>query len=236
MTTYADVVASGGEGQANINIWLQDISPWVPGAHRSVMKRQLILAMREFFEKSWAWRAEVGPISLQTNQQTYMLSPFNSTTDVVGVIWVAVNGAPLNPLQAAPAPSQNGQPFSDTPGGYWMVRPDILAVYPIPNITSVPQNLTALLALRPKMTVTQVPQIAVTNFYEAIMYGALYRLLGQPAKPYSNPTLAAQFEVKFRREIGVYAGKAKKGFNNAASWRVPYFGNGRHSYYSGGAH
>ena len=57
MSNYADVVASGAEGQANLNIWMQDITPWFPGCHRTVMKRQLILAVREFFEQSWAWRA-----------------------------------------------------------------------------------------------------------------------------------------------------------------------------------
>ncbi len=227
MSNYADVVASGAEGQANLNLWMQDITPWCPGVHRTVMKRQLILAAREFFEQSWAWRQEQGPISLITNQQTYMLSPFNSTTDVVGVVGAWVNGNPLDPLANQPPPSQNGQPFSDTPGGYWCPRPDIIAVYPIPNITSVPQNLTVLCALRPKMSVTQVPKIAVTDFYEAIMNGALYRLLNQPAKPYSNPTLAAYFENKFRKDIGVYAGKAKKGFNNGPSWRFPYFGSAR---------
>jgi hypothetical protein len=235
MTNYADVTASGAEGQANLNIWLQDVTPWCPGVHRSVFKRQLILAVREFFEQSWAWRAEIGPITLVTNQQTYMLSPFNSTTDVVGVIWAAVNGSPIQPLTAAPPPSQNGQPFADTPGGYWLPRPDIIAVYPIPNITSVPQNLTVNCALRPKMSVTQVPKICVTDFYEAILNGVLYRLLNQPAKPYSNPQLAAYFETRFRKDIGVYAGKAKKGFAGGASWQFPYFGNGRHSFYSGGA-
>jgi len=235
MSNYADVVASGAEGQANLNLWMQDITPWCPGVHRTVMKRQLILAAREFFEQSWAWRQEQGPISLITNQQTYMLSPFNSTTDVVGVVGAWVNGNPLNPLANQPPPSQNGQPFSDTPGGFWCPRPDIVAVYPIPNITSVPQNLTVLCALRPKLSVTQVPKIAVTDFYEAILNGVLYRLLNQPAKPYSNPALAAYFETRFRKDIGVYAGKAKKGFAGGASWHFPYFGNGRNSFYSGGA-
>ena len=138
----------------------------------------------------------------------------------------------LSPLQ--PPPSQNGQPFSDTPGGYWLPRPDIIAVYPIPNITSVPQNLTALCALRPKMSVTQVPKICVTDFYEAILNGVLYRLLNQPAKPYSNPALATYFETRFRKDIGVYAGKAKKGFAGGASWQFPYFGNGRNGNFSGG--
>jgi hypothetical protein len=243
MSHYSDVVASGAEGQANLNLWMQDISPWCPGVHRTVMKRQLILAVREFFEQSWAWRQEQGPITLVTDQVTYMLSPFNSTTDVVGVIAVWVNRVPLAPLACAPppyghspepvpepVPDQDGdRHHSDRPGGYWCPRPDIIAVYPTPKITTTPQHLTVLCALRPKMSVTQVPKIAVTDFYEAIMNGALYRLLNQPAKPYSNPTLAAYFENKFRKDIGVYAGKAKKGFNNAASWSFPYFGSARHT-------
>jgi hypothetical protein len=233
MSTNSQVVASGAEGQANINLWLQDISPWCPGVHRSVMKRQLLLAIREFFEQSWGWRQTLGPITLIANQPTYMLSPFNSTTDVVGVIGVTVNGLSIQPLQSEPAyppaPVGTVQGAVDLPFGYYMLRPDVIALAPPPNPTDPtnPPLMQVYVALRPKMSVGQVPKIAVTDFYDPIMNGALYRLLSQPAKPYSNPQLAAYFENKFRRQIAQAAGKAKKGFANAPSWRFPYFGSAK---------
>lgn len=223
---YASVMASGAEGQANLNLWLQDVSVYVPGIHRSVLKRQLILACREFFEQSRAWRAAIGPLTINVNQVTYMLSPFNSTADVVGVIGVWINGIPVNPIAQRPANDGTATPPVPTnsqPFGYYMVRPDILALYPTPS-----KLLTGALqiqcSLKPKTTVNQVPRIAVTDFYDAILAGVLYRVLNQPGKPYSNPMLSGYFESRFRTLIGTYAALAKKGFNNGASWAFPRFG------------
>ncbi len=227
MTDNAQVVASGAEGQANLNLWLKDVSVYVPGIHRSVLKRQLILACREFFEQSWAWRATIGPIPIVSNQPTYMLSPFNSTTDVVGVIGVSINGVPIAPSAEKPIhPPMTPPSSSNFPSSYFMVRPDIIALDPTPvPVDTNPLNMSVLCALKPKPSVKQVPHIAVTNFYDAILAGVLYRILNQPAKPYSNPSLSMYFESRFRTLIGTYAGAAKKGFNNGASWRFAYFGN-----------
>lgn len=226
MSTNAQVVASGAEGQANINLWLKDVSVYVPGIHRSVLKRQLILACREFFEQSWAWRETLAPIPIIANQPTYALSPFNSTTDVVGVLGVSINGIPIPPAPNLPIHPPTGNPIGtvNLPNTYYMVRPDVMALDPVPNPTT-PQNMQVWCALKPKPSVNQVPKIAVTNFYDAILAGVLYRLLNQPAKPYSNPALSAYFESRFRTLIGTYAGKAKTGNNGAATWRFAYFGN-----------
>lgn len=227
---YVTVEASGAEGQANLNLWLKDLSAYCPGVHRSVMKRQLVLACREFFQQSWAWRASMGPINIVAGQNVYDLSPFNAYTDVVGVINVTLNGVPLPPLNQRPPPEGNppgtATPTSDAPWGYYMVGVSIIAVYPTPA-KNLAQAMQVYCALRPKQSVKQVPAIAVTNYYDAIMDGALYRLLQQPAKPYSNPALAAYYEGKFRTAIGQYAAEAKKGYNNGVQWTFPYFGGRR---------
>lgn len=223
------VQSSGAEGYSNLKIWLRDASAWLPGAHRSVFKRQLILACREFFGESYAWQADVGPITVIGGQNTYQLSPFNSYTDVVGVITVEANGLPIYPLWKRPAPLPNvslpGPPTSDVPSGYFMLRPDIIALYPTPNtVLPTPVTLQIRCALKPKSTCEQVPLIAQTHFYDAILTGVLYRMMNQPAKPYSNPLQAAYNEKRFRAYIAEYAAKAKTGFNGAGSWRYPGFG------------
>ena len=187
MNGYADVVASGAEGQANLNLWLKDVSVYVPGIHRSVLKRQLILACREFFEQSWAWRQTLGPLNIVANQPTYMLSPFNSTTDVVGVLGVTINAIPIPALTSMPVLPTPIAPGGQVnlPFGYYMLRPDVLALAPVPNPV-IPTTMFVHVALKPKQTVLQVPKIAVTDFYDAILAGVLYRILNQPAKPYSN--------------------------------------------------
>ena len=219
---------AGAEGYSNLKVWLRDIAPVAPGAVRSVVKRQLRLACREFFGESFAWRGALGPINVVGGTATYALSPFNSYTDVIGVLAVEQNGVPLNPLfrKPSPFPGVLANNFNtDFPKGYYMLRPDILSLYPPPtNPLPNPLTLQVYVALKPKPSCEQVPLIAQTDFYEPILCGVLYRLLNQPAKPYSNPALAGYYEKRFRSYIGQFAGRAKTGFNGAASWSFPGFG------------
>jgi hypothetical protein len=229
-TQYVTVQASGAEGYSNLKVWLRDVAPVCPGVQRSVLKRQLILACREFFAESFAWQADQGPIPVVAGQNTYQLSPFNSYTDTVGILQVNANGLPLRPIWKRPAlltsgGGDNTLGTSDLPTGFYMLRPDIIAIFPTP-ITPLPQPVTLQVrcALKPKTTVEQVPLIAQTHFYEAILAGLLYRLLNQPAKPYTNMELSMYYEKRFRSYIGEYAAKAKTGFNGASSWFYPGFG------------
>ena len=227
-TQYVTVQSSGAEGYSNLKVWLKDVAPWVPGVHRSVLKRQLILACREFFAESYAWQADMGLIPVVGGQANYALSPFNSYTDIVGVLKVWANGVGMYPLPYKPPELPNlvaGPVMSDFPKGFYMLRPDILALYPVPiPVLPNPVNLQLRVALKPKVTTEQVPLIAQTQFYEAILSGVLYRLLNQPAKPYTNLELAAYHEKRFRSYIAEYAGKAKTGQNGAGSWTFPGFG------------
>src|SRR5690606_8861257 len=79
-------------------------------------------------------------------------------------------------------------------------------------------------ALTPKQSVTHLPRVAATHFYDAIFDGAAGRLLGQPAKPYTNPALATYHMQRFNAAIGKFAGAAKGGFAGAPSWNFPRFG------------
>lgn len=228
-TTNVTVQSSGAEGYSNLKTWLRDASPMLPGVHRSVFKRQLILACREFFEQSFAWQADMGPIPVLAGQNTYQLSPFTAYADIVGVLSVQANGVPLSPLYKRPAPLPNinspGPPTSSLPAGYFMLRPDIIGLYPTPQTPlTTAVTLQLRVALKPKPTVEQVPMIAQTHFYDAILTGVLYRLMSQPAKPYTNLELAVYNEKRFRSYIGEYAARAKTGFNGAPNWVFPGFG------------
>ena len=227
---YVTVETSGAEGYSNLKTWLRDVAPVCPGVVRSVLKRQLILACREFFEQSFAWTGTMGPINIVEGQNTYALSPFNSYTDVVGVMRIEVNGVPIAPLYRRPNPIPNSlisptPVTSPVPSGWYQLRPDIIALYPTPQTPLPnPTQMMVFVALRPKPSCEQVPLIAQTHFYEAILSGVLYRLLNQPAKPYSNLELSMYYEKRFRSYIGEYAGRAKTGFNGSAQWNFPRFG------------
>lgn len=219
-TETITVEGSGHECDAKIDTWLRDLLPITPGCAPKVRKRAVILACREFFERSSAWRVVIGPKRLTANKRRYYLSPYDAYADVVQVLSVELRGFPLRPLARRPA---GQEPNASEPTGYYLEGPDQIRLWP-QSATTNDEVLTFHVALTPKQSVTHLPRIAATHFYDAIFDGAAGRLLGQPAKPYTNPAIAQYHLRRFNSSIGAYAARAKSGFNGAPSWSFPRFG------------
>lgn len=221
MPTTVTVEGSGLESDVKLQIWLKDLLARTPGAVRKVVTRELILASREFFERSFAWRTVIGPKDLVANKKRYNMSPYDAYSDIIGVLGVELEGCPLKALTRRPADTARTM---DRPTHYWLEEPDIVRLWPQPT-TTVEDALTFSLALIPKESVTKLPRIARTHFYEALLDGALGRLYAHPAKPYSDTQKATYHLNRFRAAIGSYAGAGKKGFVPAGqAWSFPSFG------------
>lgn len=191
-----------------------------PGCLPKVRKRALILACREFYEQSGAWRVVIGPKRLVANKKRYYMSPYDAYANVVHVHSVELRGIPLRLLSRRPA---GEEPDSSNPTSYYLETPDQVRLWP-QSLTDVDNALTFYVSLTPKQTVTHLPRIAATHHYDAILSGALGRLMSQPAKAYSDPTRAQYHLQRFRAGIGKYAGAAKGNYSGAQSWSFPRFG------------
>lgn len=219
-TETITVEGSGHEVDAKIDTWLRDLLPLTPGCVPRVRKRAVILACREFFERSAAWRVTIGPRRLKANKKRYYMSPYDAYADIVQVFSAELRGYPLRKLDRRPAGTE---PDAAEPMAYYLEGPDQVRLWPV-SAVDVEDALTFHVALTPKQTVTHLPRVAATHFYDAIFDGAAGRLMGQPAKPYTNPQLAQYHMQRFQGAIGRYAGIAKQGFMNAPSWQFPRFG------------
>lgn len=207
---------------ATVTTWLKDLLARTPGAQRKVVKREFMLAVREFFEHSCAWRAVIGPTDMLSGSAPYVLSPYDAETDVIAVLAVEVEGIGLPP--AARRPGLVDQP-ANRPRLYYLTDVDTVNLWPS-VITLVDDALTFHVALTPRITKADVvlPDIAESKFYDALLDGALGRLYNHPAKPYSDPIKAEYHLKRFRAAIGAYAGEGKRGFAGALSWQFPRFG------------
>jgi hypothetical protein len=220
MSELISVEGSGHECDVKLDTWLRDMLPYTPGCIPRVRKRALVLACREFFEQSAAWRVTIGPRNMVANKKRYYMSPYDAYSNIVRVFSVELQGSPLLPMLRRPA---GEEPPADRPRYYFLENPDQVRLWPMPN-SSATNVLTFYVALTPKTTVTHLPRIAASHFFDAILDGAIGRLLEQPAKPYSDPVRAAYHLQRFQNAIGKYAGEAKTGFAGAASWAFPRFG------------
>lgn len=215
------VEGSGAECDATLNTWMKDLLPRTPGAVRAVVQRELVLAAREFYERSLAWRVVIGPKNIVANRAKYPLSPYDAYANVVRVLQVEFNESPLHRLARRPAGETE---TADSPSYYYLIQPDTLQLWPTPTV-SADGALTVWAALTPKPSVTHLPNISVTHHYDALLDGVLGRLLAHPAKPYSNVELGKYHLNRFRNAIGTYKAEAASGYTGGQVWRYPRFGS-----------
>lgn len=207
---------------------LQDTIPQLPGAVRSVAERELRLAMREFFERSFAWRYTVSDIDAPAGETPILLDSTttgDANADVVGILRVkwrnnsTSGGVYLTPLGHKPAQSLTEQ--STTPRGFYMTsNPDEFILYPYLD-NAVTDGIEVDVALTPKLDATSFPRQTQSKFYDALVEGFLARMYMHPNKPYSAPALGVQMRQNFMRRIGYYMAQAKQGYNDSQQWGYP---------------
>lgn len=209
---------------------LQDTLPQLPGIVRAVAERELRMAMREFFERSYAWRTTIEAVDAPAGDVAVWLQDANdgdTNSEVVSVLQVRYDADPggqgnsrrvLAPLGGKPAYEYDNQNY---PLGYRMTsNGDEFKLYPKLNV-AVAGGLEIDVALTPKLDATVFPRQITTKFYDAIIEGFLARVYMHPNKPYSAPALAGVQRQNFKRRIGYYMAQAKTGYNNSQVWGYP---------------
>ena len=209
---------------------LHDTLPQLPGIVRAVAERELRMTMREFFERSYAWRTTIEAINAPAGDVAVWLQDVNdgdANSDVVSVLQVRFDPTPgsqsntrrvLAAIGGKPSSDYNNQNY---PLGYRMTsNSDEFKLYPLLT-TAVTGGIEVDVALTPKLDATVFPRQITTKFYDALIEGFLSRVYMHPNKPYSAPALGMSMRASFKRRIGYYMAQAKTGYNNSQVWRYP---------------
>ncbi len=197
---------------------LKDTVPQTPGLMREVGLRELRLAAREFFEKSWAWTVVVEDVNAPAGETDIVVTDGQAESEVIGILNVAKTAGPgLSMLAARP----NRTETSDDPN-HWLIQtpPDTIRLFPY-LLNAQTDFLDITVALIPSFTATNLTDEVTTKFYDAIVDGYLSRVYMHPNKPYSAPALAGQHKHNFRRAIGYYMGLRKTGGAGGQGWKYP---------------
>lgn len=173
------------------------LSPEVPGCTQSAQTIALRQSAIAFCEQSLAWKESHNPISVISGTAEYDFVPpaeavvhaityarFDDDeieiTGDVGIYlfdWRYATGTPLYILGGSTS----------------------LVLVPEPDADGI---LTLIVALKPSTDATGVDDLIYDEFREAVVHGALSRLMLSPSKPYSNPSLAAYHEQQFTVKTG----------------------------------
>lgn len=206
---------------------LKKILPHLPGVIRSVAAEECRLAMREFFERSYAWITTVEDIAIPTGDVAIQVDDGDVNTEVIAILNVRIgNDADgyqrLSPMAAEPNKIEGTN--SDPVGWYVTSNPDEIKLHPYASEATT-QLLRIRVALIPAIGIavneTVLPRQITLKYIDAILNGTLARLYMHPSKPYSQPMLAQQLRTAFLKQAGFFAAQRKKGFNNTPAWSFP---------------
>lgn len=192
-----NVEASTGVGcQELIDTFIRDAMVRLPGAVEEVVKNEIRRTLREFFQMSSAWRCMEGPYTVKEGLSEYLLNPVNSYTQMVYVIAAYLDGRELTPFNRPIVAEAVG-----TPMYYYCTTPENLFLYPTPE-KDYERSLKVYLSLTPDSCTEKLPKMAITQFYDYILDGILYRMYIQPSKPYTDGSLALHHQRMYRYGIG----------------------------------
>ena len=183
----------------SLDTWVKEIHAKVPGAVEGYIYDQLKLVISDFFQRTKSWRTTYGPFTINGNDGSYCLNPFDGLSKVIQVLALYRNGTHYTPVPITKIQASNTSGHTN-PRMYYVEPYDTIVLTPTP--TQDVDNLYVDIALTPRLlTNNRIPQWIVDQCYEVILAGTLQRLYEEPEKIYSNSTKAEYWGSKYRSEM-----------------------------------
>jgi len=206
-------------------------SPAIPD---SLVNSELQDTIRHFYTMSTGWRDTVGPYNIAQGAgaigNPIELNPVDQYKQIQYVLnaWLypTVTGAQF-PQALIPSARLLIGPDVSPPSRYFMIRPDLLQLYPVPD-KSYGSILWIYAVLLPVVNTTKLPNIALTQHLDALQWGTMARLYRMRAKPWSDPAAAGDYHTMYRLEILKARDEANRAYSGVDTpARFPPFA-GRH--------
>ena len=222
-TVYCD---TAGTSTANcgltVDLWMKPLLARLSGATESTVRCELGAAIREFYLQSRAWREQIGPYNVYANNDLVWLNPVDAYSYVVWVRGAWLQDGDRRDYLAA-STFRDTRPTTGRPTAFSTPDPYVLRLHPVPD-TAMGAVLWIDAALAPAVDASRFPNIAATHHFDAILEGALARLLVIPNKPWTDPVLGMRYSQTFRRRCMEWRSISEQGYSHAdQGWRFPAF-------------
>lgn len=204
---------------------LQDTLPHLPGAVREVADRELRRVIREFYERSYAWRDTVTGLDVSAGDDPVAVSGASvlgdSASEAIAILDVRFKNRVVPKISFRPADADSTTQ-SDQPTAWYMADSQLDSFYFYPYFANaVTGEVDVTIAKTPLLTAVTWPEQLITQQHDVIVSGLLSKMLMHPNKPYTDTKTASYHASKFRAGISHYASRAKQGYNNSPAWSYP---------------
>ena len=180
---------------------IKEVLPYVPGCPDTLVITHLRAATIETCEKSKAYVYDLDPISTVSGVFEYDFDQ-PTGTDVHQILWMIHDGDDLDPV--SPRSLELNFPDwrnrSSVSRVYLQKSPDTFWIIPVPSASKT-EAIRLSVALKPTRTSSSISTDFSTDYRDAIIYGALYRLLRIPSKDWSDAAAANDYYSLFLEEV-----------------------------------
>jgi hypothetical protein len=169
------------------------VMPDVPGCAFAAIDSALRQSAVVFCEQSLAWLAEHPLIPVVAGTAEYALAPREDAV-VHAVTFAALNGEEIGAYKDETGISARNWRNGTSAPQYILSGAGSMILAPKPGANAA---LTMIVALKPSPTSAGIDDAQFNEYREAIVHGALLRLMLSPKKPYTNAQLAAYHQQQF---------------------------------------
>tara|TARA_R110002012_G_scaffold74771_1_gene189408 strand:+ start:708 stop:1382 length:675 start_codon:yes stop_codon:yes gene_type:complete len=188
---------------------VKEILPYVPMCPDSLVEQHLRAATIEFCERSKAYILDMDPFNTISGVYEYDFD-IPVGTEVHQVLLMTHDGNDMDPISPRSLElnypdwrDKTGQPhvyLQKTPTTFWIV--------PVPSGS---KQVIASVALKPTRTSNNIDTTISNQYRDAIIYGALYRLLRMPNKEWTDIGASQEYSFQFSIEAKQAELKARGG-------------------------
>tara|TARA_E500000305_G_scaffold106762_1_gene105821 strand:- start:859 stop:1533 length:675 start_codon:yes stop_codon:yes gene_type:complete len=183
---------------ASFSSLVKEILPYVPMCPDSLVEQHLRAATIEFCERSKAYILDMDPFNTISGVYEYDFD-IPVGTEVHQVLLMTHDGNDMDPISPRSLElnypdwrDKTGQPhvyLQKTPTTFWIV--------PVPSGS---KQVIASVALKPTRTSNNIDTTISNQYRDAIIYGALYRLLRIPNKEWTDIGASQEYSFQFSIE------------------------------------
>lgn len=178
--------------------FLNYVLPQVPGCLNAMALQSIFESYEEFCRRSLVYTLTPSAIDIVAATKDYTITP-DAGTVVSDVLKVFVSGKEVVPRteEWLDANVTDWRTTATGPArGYIVPAANTVRLVPIPS-SAIDDGLVVKVALRPLETATTCPDVIFNDWRQAIVDGALARLLMMQKKPWTNPRLGQEKQGAF---------------------------------------
>lgn len=206
---------------------LPEIIPMVPGCPDTLIENSIRAAVIEFCEKSGVYQAELDPVTTVANIYEYDLEA-PSGTSVHKIMWAVHDGKDIEPISTnlleQRLPKWRDKSSAGTPRYYVKQTQSTFWLVPTPGVTAASSTVLRV-QLKPTHTSTACNDDVMSDYREAIVNGALFRLLRLPSKDWTDYTGAQIYGALYQEGI-IEAERRARHADEGVARKVKYGGIG----------